>query len=248
MEVLEIRGIESGRMINALHMEFTVDRLNLFERFGPDTLKIRPQFDVFKLWAGHEDTSYRWVIKSFETEQKAGADHTRDSTLTGIGEGVVFSLRSSNAAVVEAARRVKILLDTYNKPVPIKNLPYDAETAAITNLLQELKGPYAGYVQQLGLTTWVTDLEAQNLAFAQLADVYHEEQTLRPEYTLKEARRGVDHAYAAIVKRLSAWIELEGETWRPFVNDLNVLITHYHDILAQHLGRVHSKKQKAEDA
>ena len=74
------------------------------------------------------------------------------------------------------------------------------------------------------------------------------EQANRPAYNHKESRKGVDLAYKDIVKRITAWIEIESETdWRPFVNELNALITHYHDILAQHLGRVHGKKQIMED-
>jgi hypothetical protein len=100
----------------------------------------------------------------------------------------------------------------------------------------------------MGLENWVTELDTQNQAFAQLAAQYNVEQASRPAYNHKESRKGVDLAYIDIVKRITAWVEIEGEAaWRPFVNELNALITHYHDILAQHLGRVHSKKQKTEE-
>ena len=248
MKPLAIRGIRSSHLINPLHMEFTTDRVNLFQKYGPDVLKIRPQFDDFQRWAGREDISYKWLTKSFSTEQKMTADGARIETLIGFRKGVEFSLRSFDTAVVDAAKRVKILFNTYNKPVPMRRMSYDAKTAAITNLLQELNGAYAPYITLMGLGNWLTKLEEQNQAFSELTVQYNVEQANRPAYNHKESRKGVDLAYKDIVKRITAWIEIESETdWRPFVNELNALITHYHDILAQHLGRVHGKKQIMED-
>lgn len=245
---MEIESIYSSQLINPLHMEFTIDRIRLFEKYNPDILKVRPQYNVFHLWADREDTSYKWVIKSMDTQLKAEADHARDNALSGLAQGVSFMEHSLDPAVVNAAKRVKILLDTYNKPTPVSKLPYDAETAAIINLLQELNNNiYAPYILLMGLGNWVTALETRNQAFAQLAVDYHDEQALRPEFTLKEARKGVDHAYLDLTKQINAWIRIEGEaTWAGFVNELNTMIRHYKDIVAQHLGRIHSKKDKAE--
>ncbi|MDR1676275.1 MAG: DUF6261 family protein [Tannerella sp.] len=240
---MEIEIINSRRLTNALHMEFTSDRLGLFNKYGPDALKIRPQYDNFLLWANHEDACYKFVTKSILSEQKESADHARDTTLTGLLQGVNFMLLHFDPSFVEAAKRLKILLDTYNRPVAVRNLSYDAETAAITNLLQELNGKYDADVQLVGLNAWVTKLQEQNEAFRQLAAVYNEEQADRPELSLKDARTGVDTAYGDIVKRINASILIEGEqAYAPFVRELNALIKHYHDVLAQHQGRL--KKEK----
>jgi hypothetical protein len=245
---MEIESINSQQLINPLHMEFTIDRERLFEKYNPDMLKVRPQYDVFHLWAGREDVSYKWVIRNIDTELKAEADHARDHALSGLAQGVSFLEHSLDPEVVDAAKRVKILLDTYNQPTPVTKLPYDAETAAITNLLQELNGNvYAAYILRLGLGSWVTELQTRNQAFAALAEDYHDAQVQRPEFTLKEARQGVDHAYVDLTKQINAWIRVEGETnWAGFVHELNTMIRHYKDVVAQHLGRVHSKKNKAE--
>jgi hypothetical protein len=236
---MEIENIISARMTNAIHMEFTADRLGLINKYNPETLKIIPQFDSFRLWAEREDGSYKIIVKNVLAERKADADQARDTTLSGLSLGVNFMLHHFDPTLAEAAKRVKILLDSYNKPTAVRLLHYDAETAAIANLLQELDGKYVADVQLLGLTDWVKRLHEQNEAFRRLAVEYNEEQSERPEFTLKESREGVDLAYQDIVKRINAGILFEGETaYAPFVRELNALVKHYNDILAQHRGRL----------
>ena len=104
-------------------MEFTIDRLNLFRKYNPDTLKIRPQFDVFLLWTGREEASYKWVIKSYETELKAEADYTRDRTLTGFSEGVTFSLRAAGGRDRPAFASA---LAAYDYQIPFRPVSQDA--------------------------------------------------------------------------------------------------------------------------
>jgi hypothetical protein len=141
------------------------------------------------------------------------------------------ALRHFDPAVNEAAKRLKILLDTYYTPKPLQDLPYDAETVAVNNLLQEFDGKYNADVQIAGLTPWVEELHRRNDKFDRLAKAYNEQQAVKPSFKFKDVRRETDEAYKKIVLVINALIVMEGETmYAPFVNELNTLIKHYNDL------------------
>jgi hypothetical protein len=145
--------------------------------------------------------------------------------------------------VKEAAKRLKIVLDTYNSPRTLTDLPYDAETAAVFNLLQEFEGKYAADIQLTGLAGWITELRARNEAFDRLAKACNEQKAAKPPFSMKDARSATDKAYKNIVLVINALIVMEGETeYAPFVTEQNELIKHYSDLIAQHRGRNKAKK------
>jgi hypothetical protein len=113
-------------------------------------------------------------------------------------------------------------------------------------MLQELESEkYASDVDITGLTEWLTELRSRNNAFNQLAIAYNEQQSEKPLFQPKNARKETDAAYKNIVYVINALIIMEGEeAYSPFVIELNTLIKHYNDLLMQHLGRVHAKKER----
>jgi chemotaxis response regulator CheB len=176
---------------------------------------------------------------------KEDGDHERDTILIGIKDSVKAASRHFDANVQQAARRLKIVLDTYDSPQPLITLPYDAETAAVNNLLQEFEGKYAADVQTAGLTAWVEELRNRNRAFEMLAAAYTEQQAEKPPFNPKEVRRETDRAYRDIVTVISAWMLTDGDAaYAPFVAELNATVKHYNDLIAQHLGRLDAKKEK----
>ena len=55
---------------------------------------------------------------------------------------------------------------------------------------------------------------------------------------MKEVRRDVDKAYRAITTRIEALVVVNGpEAYTPFINELNIRIEKYNNILAQRQGR-----------
>jgi hypothetical protein len=213
------------------------------EKFISLSSKFSPQYAVFLSSVEKEDLCYKVIRKSDLSEAKENADQARDSVIVGINEAVRTAVRHFDPAVNEAARRLKIVMDAYNTPKPLTDLPYDAETASIVNLLQELEGKYAADVQTAGLTGWVSELHARNDVFDSLAKAYNEQQAAKPPFKMKDARNETDEAYRNIVLVINALIVMEGETeYAPFVTELNELIKHYNDLLAQHEGRNKAKK------
>jgi hypothetical protein len=241
---MKIDIINTQRLSQALHLQFASETTSLIEKHSFLASKIAPQFVIFRANVEKEDLCYKVIRKSDLSEAKENADHARDAVIIGINEAVRTALRHFDPAVSEAAKRLKIVLDAYNTPGALTSLPYDAETVSVANLLQEFDGKYLADVQATGLTPWVAELRARNDEFDRLAKAYNEQQAAKPPFRMKDARNETDEAYRNIMLVINALIVMEGETaYVPFVTELNELIKHYSNLIAQHRGRNRAKSQ-----
>jgi hypothetical protein len=235
---MKIEKIHSNHLSHALHLQFAGEAKELIEKHDPNTLRVAPQFDVFRVAVEREDLCYKIIRKSELSAEKEECDHRRDAILVGINDALRAALRHFDGGVTAAAKRLKVLIAGYNQPKPIGDLPYDAETATIVNLLQELNGKYAADVQITGLTHWVAELESRNNEFERLAKAYNEQTAEKPPFKIKDVRKEVDAASNNILHVLNAWIITEGEAaYTAFATEINTLTKHYNDLLAQHIGR-----------
>jgi hypothetical protein len=236
---MKIESIKIYLLSNALHLQFALEALNLMEQSDPGRLKIAGQYEVLKTCVEREDACYKIIRKSDLSILKEDSDHSRDTAVIGIKDAVKSSLRHFDTEVREAAQRIKIVLDAYDKPQPLIKMPYDAETVSINNLLQELDGKYAADVQKTGLPAWVEELRLRNDAFDQLAKAYNKQQAEKPSFRPKDVRRDTDKAYQDVLTLIKAYLITDEETaYVPFLTGLNTLVKHYNDLLAQHLGRI----------
>lgn len=237
---------------NALHLQFFVALLSLIRKFGADILKIGGLFDRICACVEQEEDCYKIVRKSDISALKADSDRARDDIVAGIKKLLDGALLHFDVNVKQAAYRLKIVFDTYNQPTPILALPYDAETVSINNLLQEWENNYSSDLEITGLLPWVYELKERNNTFDELTRRYSqqlaEKTTLRP----KDARSETDAYFKQIILVINANIiteeiadnKEEESVFAPFVSELNVLIKHYNDLLAQHIGRLEAKKEK----
>jgi hypothetical protein len=234
---------------NALHLGFFIELVNLIMKFGVDVLKVLVPFEVLRACVAKEDLCYKVVRKSNISALKEKSDHARDMIILSIKDIIKSALRHFDENICEAAKRLKILFDAHDNPQPIIKLPYDAETAAIKNLLQDLEGKFAADVEITGLTTWVKELRKRNDDFEELAKAYNEQQSEKPLYRPKEVRKETDQAYQDLLTVIKGNIidEADGKgeaLYTPFITELNTLVKHYNDLIAQHIGRVHAEKEK----
>lgn len=253
----KINTIRSYQMTHGLHLQFFVALIILIKKFEFITLKIGVLLDLLRACVEKEDLSYKIVHKSDISKLKAEKDQSRDDMVAGIKNALKAALYHFDKNVREAARRLKIVFDHYDKPKPIIDLPYDIETVTIKNLVQEFENKYAADIQLTGLTEWIKELNVRNNDFEQLSLSYNkqlsEKVTLRP----KETRLETDNTYKDIITVIEGLIILElnekalkDETeseYYPFVKELNVLIAHYNDQVARHLGRIHAEKEKEKE-
>jgi hypothetical protein len=242
---MKIENIHSQHLTQALHLQFAGEAKGLMEKFNPSELKIVPQYESFSASVEKEDICYKIIRKSDLSEAKENADQERDALIVGINEAVRTALRHFTPTVSEAAKRLKILLDAYNTPKPLQDLSYDAETLAVNNLLQEFDGKYLADVRTAGLTAWVAELRRRNDKFDRLAKAYNEQQAAKPPFRMRDVRNETDESYRKIVLVINAMVVIEGEAaYALFITELNTLIKHYNDLLAQHFGRNKAKTRQ----
>lgn len=248
---MNIKNIRIYLLSLALHLQFLIEVMNLIKKFDPDVLKIRKLFDALCAAIEKEDRCHKVVRKSSISDLKQETDHTRDQLVLGIKDVLKSALRHFDKAVRDAAYRLKIVFDTYNRPTQIIHLPYDAETIAVNDLLKEFEEKYAEDIQITGLTPWIQKLHTCNDEFENLEKSYTEQQAEKPLFQTKDARKESDKAYKDIVYVINGNIISEGEaseaTYATFVAEFNAIIKRYNDRIAQHLGRLQAEKDKNEE-
>jgi hypothetical protein len=253
MSEIKIEKAKIYQYSHALHLKFFIALLALIRQFGAEVLKIGGLFDKISNSVEKEDSCHKIIRKSDISSLKAEKDHARDDIVAGIKKLLESSLHHFDINVREAAYRLKIVFDTYDRPATIINQPYDAETVSINSLLQEWENRYMADLEITGLASWVKELRLRNSAFDELTKRYSEQLADKTHLRPKETRRETDELYKQIITVISGNIITEKENgqesaYAPFVNELNVLIKHYNDQLAQHLGRLEAKKEKTTDS
>ncbi len=187
----------------------------------------------------------KWVSKSLYTEKLEKIDSARDSIVRGLSiviEGYSYHLREE---IIHAVQRLKILIDTYGN-IPLKS--YEKETAAISKLVKELRGEYAGDAELIGLNDWIDDLDSYNQQFQRLTKERNVESMQRTDYRMQTVRKELDPIYYTITENINALIRIEGETvYAQFVEEHNLHIGHYKNIIAQRKGRAAAKRKKKDN-
>jgi hypothetical protein len=245
---MKLVNIHNNHLTNALHLQFIIDVIKVIRKFNFILLKIPALFENLCKCAEKEELCYKIIHKSNLSELKMEKDHARDTLVLGIKDELKAALRHFDENIRAAGRRLKIVFDTYNKPISLVNQSYDAETVSINNLIKELETDYSEDIKLIGLQPWLNRLRIYNEEFEQLANAYTEQKAEKPLFQPKDARKETDESYKKIVYGINGLIVLEGETeYADFVNELNILIKHYNDILARHLGRIHAGKEKVKE-
>jgi hypothetical protein len=208
------------------HLQFFRLFKQQVEETGAETLKIAPQFAAWLLLFLVEEGAFKKIPKSAFTEMLQSADGTRDTTFRGMSDANLSGTRHFNPAIAEAAKRIQIVLDTYGN---LAAKPQNAETAAINNLLLELRSDkYAADVETVGLTDWLDELDKNNQAYNAIDNERYDESAQRNTTVMREARAAVDAAYRDIIARIEAIYLLENsEVHKEFITRLNAIVEKY---------------------
>jgi hypothetical protein len=200
-------------------------------------VKIQGLYNPYMQWLNREKMAYQFVLKSTITEAKEATDRERDDGFHGLYYTILAATRYYDPAVVAAAKRLMLVLGDFNR-TPLVKLSYDAETATINALLQELS-KYADDIATVGVQNWVDGLTRKNGEFEALAKQYHDEMAEKPEYNMRDARNGIEPTRRTLFGFIEVLDVMEGEgTYASAVQSLNTIIKHYNDVYAQHKGAV----------
>jgi len=241
---MKIENVHLVNLRNEEHYQFQTDFSGLVQKYTPDTLDITDQYAAYQLLYVNEGEALDVIRRSALTTDIADADTQRDNTFRGISDAVQAAAKHFKTEVIEAAARLQVVFDHYGN-LTLK--PYDEETAAITQLVDELQGTYATDVATVGITDWVSELKTNNEAFDTLKKERYTQDATQTQLKMKEVRMAVDDAYHTIVDRISALVIVNGQTtYNAFINELNARVEAYNNLLAQRKGR-NSKTTTSEE-
>ena len=222
---MKIQKFLSHNLRNDAHFQFHSDFRNVMIKFGAAKLKVQPQFDEWTKLYEREDEALKKIIKSALTQQIHEADKARDNTYRGMVEINTASLKHYDPQTAEAARKLKIVFDTYGN---ITKKPIKEQTSAVYNILQELQGKYADDCAAVKIDGWVNKLEQENEALNKLMGDRYDESAAKTDVVLKDARKELDEAYKKICEIINVYVILEGaDNYEEFIKTLNVVIANY---------------------
>ncbi len=148
------------------------------------------------------DNAVRPAQSSPHTLALLDLDNQRDNLLVGAGDVAEAYQRMNNAAAQAASRTLMSYINTYRNA---DRLPYREETAAITNLLQDLRKPDAvAALVQVPLQAWITALGAVNTQFETLYNTRRTDTYVPETGLVKKYRQVLQGLLADFGERLNA--------------------------------------------
>lgn len=241
---MKIKSININNLRNDEHFQLHTELRKLVEKHGAAALNIEAAFAAYLPLYAAVDEALTKVSKSALTADIHAADKRRDALFRGMVNANKSAADHFKPDVQAAAKRLKVLLDTYGN---LAQKPLNEETAALHNLLQELEGSYAADAKLAGLADWAAELKAANAAFGKLVTDRYEEAALKTDLVLKQCRREADEAYRAIAERVNALAVVEGVAkYEDFIRQLNAVLEKYATLLAQRRGRGAKEAEKQE--
>jgi hypothetical protein len=234
---MKILKLHSRQFPNALHLQCMTEIGDWAPQFPDLLIKTQGLYNPYMLWVNRERTAYQYVIGSIITEAKEEKDRERDDCVHGLYHTTMASTRHYDPKVVDAAKRLMIVLNKFNR-TPIVKLSYDAETAAVNALLLELS-KYTVDIATVSVQNWIDGLKQKNDEFEALAKQYHDEVTEKPEYNVRDARNGAEPALRTLFGFIEGLEVVEGDgKYEPAILSLNTIIKHFNDVYAQHKGAI----------
>jgi hypothetical protein len=203
-----ILKIDVKRLRNEEWFSFFTELRALVKKYGAAVLGIAALFELLETLLNRADRALIVLRKSVHTAEMKNADKERNDLFRGLYETVKVSRKLTATADREAAERLSVLLSGYRKTA--LDSSYAEETSAIYNLLQDLKGPYAADITQLGLGKWVTDLQAAEARFLACLDERSREYTGKPVEDLRKIRSEADALYRSITEVVYARLLADG--------------------------------------
>ena len=232
---MKIKTIDLYNLRNDEHFQFNAEFRDAVNRFGASSLKIETQFEVFVTLYAQEDEALKKIMKSAITAEIHAADKLRDQLFRGMVDANKAALNHFSNDVREAAKRLKIVFDTYGN---LAQKPLNEQTSGVYNILQDLNGKYAGDSANTGLTDWMNELQTANETLAGLMKDRYEESAMKTDLVLKQVRTQIDAQYRLIIERIEAFVVVEGAgNYSEFIKYWNVVIEKYLTIMAQRMGR-----------
>ncbi|MDR0872200.1 MAG: DUF6261 family protein [Prevotellaceae bacterium] len=230
-----------AQLRNETHVEYHSEFIAAATKFNPDNLIFNPVYKTYTAAHEAETNLLDEMRKSVYTDLITAQDEKRDEVFRGFHLTVQANTHHFEQDKRERGIRLAIVFKNYGN---IAKKTFDAETAAIDDLLRELKKtPFLNDIQNLKLDDWVNQLQYENEQFKRLMEARYEESGNRPNDNMRHLRGETDHAFRALLNVLDVFILLNQDTGYPLLADnVNAIAERYKNILAQEAGMRKPKK------
>lgn len=190
-----------------------------------------------------ESAAVKIELGSLTTGKMDDKDDEREVLITGFMHLVENGLRHFDSAQKSAAETLKHIVDKYGN---FRRKTNADETVAIRSMCNELLSaenqPYLATLSD-GVE-WVTRIQTVNEEYSALYELRNAETNGTHVITYVEARQVMDPCYNAIVKRVTALADINGEAdYLSFINQLNGFISDLKTTMA--MQEAARKKQAA---
>ena len=235
---IKIKEVRLTAMSNEMNTRFHEDFLLLTEKHhNPVIVEILGITDLSRLYrdaAERQKAALDIIVSSKYTRELSTKDHERDQTVMGLTATVKAIMQHHfDPAVRAAAQR---LMDVIRHYKSIVHRSFDEETAAIDDLLREFaRADLAADIILTGVKPWCDKLATQNGEYVVITRHKYDEKAAMPTQRMRAARKETDKYYRTIIGQAEyfvtiGWLTLQLED---FIADINVLATHYANILAK---------------
>jgi hypothetical protein len=172
---------------------------------------------------------------SVYTKSITQSDAYRDQLEHGFYLFIECCLYHYDPAVQTAAEHIQRILDKYGD---LRRLPYNKESGAITNRNTELMNNYTAEITTVGASEWLSKDNNANNEFINHFGDRANELAARITSNVRESRIKVQESYDAIVTRINALSEVNGDAeYAEFIDKVNYFVDYYKTTLAARKGR-----------
>jgi len=209
----------------------------LITKHSAAELGIDSEVFEFNTSIGVQETAMRMEMGSSKSKSIEQLDLVRDKTWNAINLKVKATLISSFADEVASAEVIMRIIDSYGD---IRNLSYNEESTAMTNLLTALlQRANTVHLQKVGLTAWVAEMKKQNDEFQAAFNERNAEYAGRDNGDVRITRKTIDPIYNRNVDKINASVVLgvAKPTVATFVGEVNEMISYYKTTIAARNGR-----------
>lgn len=232
----EIQKLVLKTLRNDEYFQFMTEMDKLMLEATIEALGITSRYETFKAGLTKVDSALKVERGSSQTALIIAADDNRDMLDRGFELQVESYSYHWDPDVVEAARRVSRINKQYGN---LRVLGFNEETSAISNKVQELtSAAYAPDVEKMNLTLWLSKIDGSNIAFGTVFNDRANESAARASGNVRLTRVELDPAYEAIVNRINALVEVNGEAaYATFIDKVNYYVDYYTNTVKARLGR-----------
>lgn len=223
------------------HAEFGQFIIRLYEDFGKTTLDASYDADFKSMFDGLQSqiTIYNKALDqvraSEESKKIAEADHSRDVDLQALKDSIKPYRNAKNETEKNAYTAIKIVLDQYKG---VENNAYEEETIKINTLVAKLQSTdYTAYITTLGISKFITQLSASNVAFNDLFAHRSYQTSQKETYDVRALRKVMTSDYSTLVKYVLALANVKTDSfYKEVLAVINNSRKYFSDVLARRNG------------